>query len=86
MPMSSVRFMHALWTIDEVIDALGGPALTARLAGGNNVAAIGVWRRRNQFPCKYYPVMKAALETLGFKAPIELWSFYIETASEHGVE
>jgi hypothetical protein len=78
--------MRTLWTFNEIVDALGGPTLTARVAGGNNVAAVGVWRRRNQFPCKYYPVMKAALETLGFKAPIELWSFYIETASQREVE
>jgi hypothetical protein len=78
--------MRTLWTFDEIVDALGGPTLTARLAGGNNVAAVGVWRRRNQFPCKYHPVMKSALETLGFKAPIEFWSFYIAHASEHEVE
>ena len=86
MLMSSVRSMRTLWTIDEVIAALGGPTLTARLAGHNSVQAVGVWRRRNQFPCKYHPVMKAALETAGFKAPIELWSFYIEAASGHEVD
>jgi hypothetical protein len=78
--------MRTLWTFNEIVDALGGPTLTARLAGGNNVAAVGVWRRRNQFPCKYYPVMKAALETTGLKAPIEFWSFYIEHANRCEVE
>ncbi|MBO4221996.1 hypothetical protein [Bradyrhizobium neotropicale] len=68
--------MRTLWSFNEVVEVLGGPARVARLAGGNNVAAVGVWRRRNQFPTKYYFVMRAALEDLGFQAPIELWGFY----------
>ena len=86
MLMSSVRSMRTLWTFEEIVDVLGGPTLTARLAGGNKVQAVGVWRKRNKFPCKYHLVMKAALETLCFTAPSELWSFYIPTASEHEVE
>jgi hypothetical protein len=69
--------LQPVWTVDEIIKALGGPAQAARLTG---CLASGVcnWKRPGKharIPPKYYFILKVALEDKGYYAPLELFGF-----------
>ena len=68
-----------MWTIDDVIDVLGGPSAVARLTNQYS-QSIAIWRNRAAFPPRYYFLMKCKLEDRGYYAPLSLWAFH----GEHG--
>jgi len=67
--------LQPLWTFDDVVDALGGPAAVGRITG-NPASGVCNWKRGHaRFPPKYYFVIKAALEDQGYYAPLDLFGF-----------
>lgn len=65
--------LKPLWTFDEVVAALGGPASVGRMTG-NPASAVCNWRsKRQRFPSKYYVAMRDELAARGFSAPCALW-------------
>lgn len=64
--------MKALETTEQVVAALGGTAIVARLTG-RGLSAASNWRSFDTFPPDTYLVMTAALEAAGCTAPSSLW-------------
>lgn len=75
--------MKTLETVDDVIDALGGPVEVAKKIGGRKRRAIWEWKRKGRMAASAYPAMVAMLGKLGMTAPPELWGIHIpEEAAE----
>ena len=68
--------LHPLWTAEDVIRVLGGTSAVGRLTQ-SNPSAVSSWKRskRSRIPAKYYPTIQEALESRGFCASNELFSF-----------
>lgn len=49
-----------LTTVDAVIDALGGPTITAARAGVG-LSAVSNWKARGRFPAELYLLFSTAL-------------------------
>jgi hypothetical protein len=64
-----VRSLH---TVDEVIDALGGTAVTARLTG-RSLQAVSNWRFAKRLPADLFLLLSRALSEKGATAPPSLW-------------
>lgn len=65
--------MQPLWSFDDVVTALGGPAAVGRMTG-NPPSAVCNWRtKRQRFPSKYYVAMRDELSARGYYAPMGLW-------------
>lgn len=68
-----MREPQPLWTFDEVVRSLGGPAAVGRMTGTSAASVCG-WRdKRSRFPSKYYVAMRDELAQRGFYAPCALW-------------
>ena len=61
-----------LATTTEVIDALGGNQVVARITR-RNAKAVSMWRSFNTFPPDTFLAMNAALSAKGKCAPSALW-------------
>lgn len=61
-----------LQTAGEVIDALGGTAETARLAGRKS-QHVSNWRAAGRLPAKTFLIIKKELAARGLTAPASLW-------------
>jgi hypothetical protein len=59
---------------NEVCKAVGGVGEVARLCRQKS-SAIGNWRRRKQFPSKYFFVIQTALEYVDCVASLHLFGF-----------
>lgn len=64
--------MRELQTADDVIDALGGTASTARLTGRKS-QHVSNWRASGRLPADTFLSLRAALEKRGYTAPPALW-------------
>lgn len=63
-----------LSTIDELIDALGGPSKVA-LIGGVGLTAVSNWRSRGKIPAEKFMLFSAALSAMGKTAAPALFGF-----------
>lgn len=61
-----------LLTVSEVIDALGGTAVVARLLG-LTMGAVTNWRATGRINSKFFLILSAALADKGLSAPPDLW-------------
>jgi hypothetical protein len=62
----------SLDTVQDVIDALGGPTKASRIVGCSPQSIVNS-RNQGYFPPSYYRAMTEALETLSLKADPQLW-------------
>ena len=74
---------HQLACADDVIDALGGTAETARITGRSQ-QAISNWRARGSLPPETYLVMQAALAEIGLEAPPAVWRMDAPSSQAQG--
>lgn len=63
-----------LRTVEQVIEALGGPKAVGELTKRASVNAAWNWTDRGSFPTNTYAIMKAALAEIGASAPDSLWN------------
>ena len=68
-----------LSTVNEIIDALGGTAATARLTR-RKLQAVSNWRAENKLPASVFLLMDSELKRRGFEAPPKAWG--MEAAHE----
>ncbi|HEX5424878.1 MAG TPA: hypothetical protein VFW94_15125 [Candidatus Acidoferrales bacterium] len=61
-----------LQTADEVIDALGGTAATARLTG-KNPQHVSNWRAAERLPAETFLILQDELRARDLIAPPSLW-------------
>lgn len=66
-----------LETVDEVVDAVGGTADAAKLAG-IKPPGVSMWRSRGRIPADKSMIFAVALDRLGKKASSSVFGF--ETA------
>lgn len=59
--------------VGNVVDALGGTAAVARLAGVGT-STVSHWRRSNKFPANSYLLLQTHLREAKLSAPDYLWS------------
>lgn len=71
--MNDSRPLQILETAGQVIDALGGSAKTARLAGAS-LASVSNWRAAGRLPPRTFLTFRTSLEVIGATAPAALWS------------
>ena len=77
-------------TIEEVIDALGGPSSVSRLVINAGYAAqpnaVSQWKQRGVFPCETFLVLSSALMERGEHADPALWGMAIpHTEAQHDI-
>lgn len=63
-----------LTSIDAVVDALGGTAAVASLAGVG-VSAVSNWKTRGKIPADKFLIFDGALEKLNTRADRALFAF-----------
>jgi hypothetical protein len=66
-----------VWTVDDIVETLGGPTAVGRLTG-QPASGVCNWKRPGQsarIPPKYYFIIKVALEDRGYYAPLDLFGF-----------
>jgi DNA-binding transcriptional regulator YdaS (Cro superfamily) len=68
-----------LQSIDEVLDALGGPARVAQLCGVGP-SAVSNWKARGRIPAEKFMIFLAELEVLGKKVEPRLFGFDVRPA------
>lgn len=61
-----------LSTVDEIIDALGGTAATARLTQ-RKLQSVSNWRAEKRLPANTFLRMDSELKRLGFQASPSSW-------------
>jgi hypothetical protein len=66
--------MTRLYTVQEVIDRLGGLKAVAELTEANTKQAWHWAGRAGMFPANTYVVMQRALTRAGYQAPARLWN------------
>lgn len=72
--MTDIRHLDSF---EDVIEALGGDEVVARITGHKRTA-ISMWRYSlKTFPAKTYVVLKHALKRRGCEAPDNLWGSMI---------
>lgn len=64
--------MHELRTAEQVIEALGGPAATARLTGRKD-QHVWNWKRDGRLPAKTFLIVSQELQSRGLTAPPALF-------------
>lgn len=65
--------MKELTTVEQVIEALGGTAATARLLGAK-MTAVSNWKHvYKRFPPRTFVLINGELKRLGKRAPASLW-------------
>ena len=64
--------MMNLNTVEDVINALGGPAAVAKLSAGT-LNSIYNWRAANKFPADTYLLLQSELRLRHLVAPDHLW-------------
>jgi hypothetical protein len=67
-------------TVDDVIEALGGPTKTAAVAAVGASAVVN-WRTRREIPPEHFVLICDALEAAG-KGPVDRSVFGFKIASE----
>lgn len=72
-----------LATAAEVIEALGGPAATARLTG-RKAQHVWNWKNSDRLPAETFLVISSELEALGKSAPPSLWGIAVPADSKVG--
>lgn len=65
--------MRQLQTASEVIEALGGTGVTARLTGRRYDQAVSNWKATGKLPADTYLVLRQALKDRDLTAPAKLW-------------
>jgi len=73
--------MEDLRTADEVIDALGGTAATARFTGRKD-QHVSNWRAAGRLPADTYLIVTKELKRLRKKASPSLWGIKAPEAAE----
>lgn len=61
-----------LESVEQVVEALGGPPAVAELTG-RGVTAVYNWQSRGSFPPGTFVNMTAALKKKDHEAPMSLW-------------
>lgn len=68
--------MIRLTTVSSIVDALGGAAATAELAGVNR-HTVDQWQYLNRFPARTFLVLRPILEARRISAPDWLWPYML---------